>query len=68
MTLYMRYQEEREEGREEGRAEGRIEQAIISYLDIGMEEEKIIDYIKNKFSLTQDQAKSYYKQYSGLTV
>ncbi len=68
MTLYMKYNEIREEALEEGREEGRIQQAVESYEDIGMEANKIKDYLMKKFSLSEDEAEGYYNKYAVLPV
>ena len=56
-------EEERAIGREEG-----IESMILDNLEEHRSEETIIGKLVRWFSLTQEQAKSYYDKYSGALV
>ena len=61
----------REEERAIGRAEGierGIEQMVLENLEEQRPEEIIIGKLVRWFSLTQEQAKSYYDKYSGALV
>lgn len=59
MTLLMRDQENLEKGKEEGRKEGRIYGAISVYWDMELPESTIIKKLKEKFHLTEEEAKAY---------
>ena len=60
-------EEERAIGREEGIRQG-IEQMVLENLEEQRPEEIIIGKLVRWFSLTQEQAKSYYDKYSGVLV
>ena len=60
-------EEERAIGREEGIRQG-IEQMVLENLEEQRPEEIIIGKLVRWFSLTQEQAKSYYDKYSGALV
>ena len=60
-------EEERAIGREEGIRKG-IEQMVLENLEEQRPEEIIIGKLVRWFSLTQEQAKSYYDKYSGALV
>ena len=54
-------------GRNEGRIEGRIEERIDTLREFGMNDEKIIEDIKKKFGLTDEQARNYLSGGDGLS-
>lgn len=50
----------------EGRVEGRIEERIDTLREFGMQDDKIVDDIKKKFGLTDEQARKYLAGGGGL--
>lgn len=58
--------EGRAEGRTEGRNEGRIEERINTLREFGFTDDKIVDDIKKKFGLTDEQARQYLAGGGGL--
>ena len=58
--------EGRAEGRTEGRNEGRIEERINTLREFGFTDDKIVDDIKKKFGLTDEQARKYLAGGGGL--
>lgn len=50
----------------EGRVEGRIEERIDTLREFGMQDDKIVDDIKKKFGLTDEQARQYLAGGGGL--
>lgn len=59
MMLLMRDQENRELGREQGRKEGEIYGAIRAYQDMDITEDMILKKLKEKFHLSEEDAKKY---------
>lgn len=61
---YYEKEEAREEGRQEGAREGGIEMLIIDNLEEGISKERILEKLKRRYALSEQEAAAYLEQYS----